>query len=136
MKAPDGSEIVATVEDILACSCGILWDKDGTWDFDGNGTDVNWDGSETRQIAGQLVFQDDSGRMWLEGQLIPEDAEELPADQIKPWFHNREWRRVEIVNTIEALMERTTGKKLKVAECEYLTRAVTLLLTRSEPEDK
>ncbi|MBN9548515.1 MAG: hypothetical protein J0H31_06425 [Alphaproteobacteria bacterium] len=132
MKAPDGAEIVATVEDILGSTCGIVWDEDGSYDFDGSGTEVNWDGSTTREIAGQTVFQDENGKEWLESQLIPDKAR--ARKNIKPWFHDRKLRRIEIVNTVEKLMERTTGKKLKVAECEFLTRAVTLLLDRSEPE--
>ncbi|TPL42571.1 hypothetical protein [Mesorhizobium sp. B2-4-5] len=131
MKAPDGTEIVGTLETTPGV-CGILFDEDGSYDFDGTGTEHNYDGQETVTIAGQTVFVDYNGNEWLEGQLIPDKAR--ARKNIKPWFHNRDWRRVEIVNTIEALMERTTGNKLKVAECEFLTRAVTLLLTRSEPE--
>ncbi|RWH50257.1 hypothetical protein [Mesorhizobium sp.] len=131
MKAPDGSPIVATLETIPG-SCGIVFDEDGSWNY--NGTELDWDGQQTVLRAGQTVFVDENGKEWLESQLVPDDAEELPADQIKPWFHDRELRRVEIVNTIEKLMERITHKKLLVKDCEFLTRAVTLLLTRSEPE--
>ncbi|TPJ51771.1 MULTISPECIES: hypothetical protein [unclassified Mesorhizobium] len=131
MKAPDGTAIVATLENTPG-TCGVVFENDGTWDFDGSGTEHNYDGQETVTRADQTVFIDEDGKEWLESQLIPDSAR--PRKNIKPWFHDRELRRIEIVNTIESLMERTTGKKLKVAECEYLTRAVTLLLTRSEPE--
>ncbi|RUU76131.1 hypothetical protein [Mesorhizobium sp. M7A.F.Ca.MR.362.00.0.0] len=133
MKAPDGTAIDRTKEVILG-ECGINWDDDGSYDFDGTGTVPDWDSQETVTIAGQTVFFDEAGREWLQSQLIPEAADELPADQIKPWYVDRALRRVEIVNTVQALMERTTGKKLAVKDCQYLTRAVTLLLDRSEPE--
>ncbi|ESY35716.1 hypothetical protein NKK48_30240 [Mesorhizobium sp. C386A] len=132
MKAPDGTAIDRTKEVILG-ECGINWNDDGSFDFDGSGTQPDWDSQETATLAGQTVFFDEAGREWLESQLIPDDAEELPADQIKPWYIDRALRRVEIVNTIDALMVRVTGKKIAVKDCQALTRAITLLLDRSEP---
>ncbi|RWM32589.1 MAG: hypothetical protein EOR77_21400 [Mesorhizobium sp.] len=130
MKAPDGTPIVSTLETIPG-SAGIVFDEDGSWNYDGNGTELDWDGQQTVLRAGQTVFVDENGKEWLESQLIPEKAR--PRKNIKPWHHDRALRRIEIVNTVEALMERTTGKPLLVKDCQYLTRAITLLLDRSEP---
>ncbi|RWD43919.1 hypothetical protein [Mesorhizobium sp.] len=129
MKAPDGTPIVATLETIPGSS-GIVFDEDGSWNY--SGTELDWDGQQTVLRAGQTVFVDENGKQWLESQLIPED--DFPLNEIKPWHRDRSLRWIEIVNTIEALMVRVTGKKLKVKDCQYLTRAVTLLLDRSEPE--
>lgn len=132
MKAPDGTPITGTRE-IIPGTCGITFEDDNSWEYDGNGTDVDWNGQRTVQIAEQNVYVDENGSEWLESQLIPDDAE--PIKVIQPWHHDRELRRIEIVNTVEALMERCTDKTIKVKDCQYLQRAVTLLLNRSEPDD-
>ncbi|TIQ64402.1 MAG: hypothetical protein E5X41_17225 [Mesorhizobium sp.] len=132
MKAPDGTPIVATPENIPG-TCAVEFNADGTfWHL--GGTNIDWDSQKTVLLAGQTVFIDENDNEWLQSQLIADDADELPAEQIKPWFHDRVLRRVEILKTVEALMDRVTGQKLKVKDCQYLTRAVTLLLDRSEPE--
>ncbi|TPL66571.1 hypothetical protein [Mesorhizobium sp. B2-4-1] len=130
MKAPDGTEIVGTLETTPG-TCGVIFNEDGSYDFDGTGTQHNYDGQETVTAAGQVVFVDENGGEWLQCQLIDDDAE---PREVAPWYHDRDLRRIEIVNTVEDLMRRVTGKELKVKDCQYLTRAVTLLLTRSEPE--
>ncbi|WP_353645715.1 hypothetical protein [Mesorhizobium sp. WSM2239] len=112
MKAPSGSPILGTV-DIVAARCNILWNDEGTdFDFEG-GTEVWWDEQRTQKLGGQDVFIDEDGEEWLRCELIPDDAE--PTDEIKPWHADPELRRIEIVNTVKALFERITGKRLKEA---------------------
>lgn len=105
MKAPNGNPIVATDERCPGTS-GILWDEDGTWDYDGNGTEMGWDAQDTVKLGGQIVFLDEDSNQWLECQLIPDDAEPLPADQIKPWHADKKLRQIEIRNTLKDLARR------------------------------
>jgi len=131
MKAPDGTAIVATVE-VLAGTAGVFYDGP-SWDYDGTGTQMDWDDQTTKVIAGQLVFADDNGKEWLESQLISDDAE--PLQEIPPWFHDRDLRKMEITNTITALLGRISDTPVDVDECEFCQRAITLILNRTEPKN-
>lgn len=130
MKAPDGTPIVATLETIPG-EAPLAWGEGFDFEFRG-GTEVYWDDQKTVRRAGQDVYLDEEGNEWLESQLVDDDAEPVDIFKIEPWHRNRELRRIEIVNTVETLMWTITGKPLKVADCQYLQRAVTLLLNRSE----
>jgi hypothetical protein len=71
-----GTKIIATVEDILGCHTGIggevTQNPDGTFEFeyDDNGTEVNWDGQETRtNEKGERLFFDEDFDIFSESQI-------------------------------------------------------------------
>jgi hypothetical protein len=72
-----GTKIIGTVEDILGCTGQISGEvtqkPDGTFDFEyTGGTDVNWDGQETRaDEKGERLFFDED---W---DIFPESAIEI-----------------------------------------------------------
>jgi hypothetical protein len=56
-----GSLVVGTLE-VVQGKCGIEgFRNDGTFEHDGNGTDLYWDTAETVVKDGKVVFVDDSG---------------------------------------------------------------------------
>lgn len=78
--APNGQEIVSTLE-VLHGTCGVTFERkpDGTVevDFDGSGTDVDWDSQATVTREGKRVFLDESGNEWTEDQITyRDDADE------------------------------------------------------------
>jgi len=78
-KAPNGLEIVATAERIFG-TCGITTLADGTFEYDGSGTDVDWDSQAQRKDAhGHLLFVDTDGNTWGEHQIdktAPDEEDE------------------------------------------------------------
>ncbi|WP_037500608.1 hypothetical protein [Sphingomonas jaspsi] len=89
LYAPNGRLIDRTLETIPG-SCGIregtvTRKDDGTYDFDydGTGTDVDWDGQKqvTRDATNggyvmERVFIDVDGGEWLESQLVLKTGDE------------------------------------------------------------
>lgn len=79
LKAPSGSLIVGTLEDIPGCVAMISGiadskTKTGEYDIDYEGTtEVNWDGQETRRVDGVRIFVDEDGLEWAETELTVED---------------------------------------------------------------
>ena len=65
--------------------------------------------------------------------LIDGDADPLPDDQIKPWYHDPKLRKVEIENTLKGLFERVTGRKIDAQSSPLLKEAAALILQASEP---
>lgn len=79
-KAPTGAEIRGTNE-LLSGTCGVTFvSSQAGYEFDGSGTKVDWDGSETETIREAAVFADDNGDEWLQHHLIPIDADPQPDE--------------------------------------------------------
>lgn len=135
MKSPTGSPIIATLESIPG-SCGIFFADDNSWEYDGNGTDVGWDGQETVQLAGQNVYLDERGNEWLESQLIPDDAEAQTT--VPPWYTDETLRRVEIENTLKELFHRVTGEQVDLTSWlsrpAWVRNAINNLMMATEPK--
>jgi hypothetical protein len=77
-RSPTGKEIVATAE-LVHGTCGITINDDGTFDYDGTGTDVDWDSQVQRQLDGQRLFVDEDGDIWRENQIdknAPDDEDD------------------------------------------------------------
>jgi hypothetical protein len=111
MKAPNGLAIDAT-DELIPGTAGIVWEDDGTWEYDGNGTQVDWDGQTNVMIAGELVFLDEDGNRWLKSQLIPDDAEPLLMAEMKPWHADENLVEIEVRNTLTELLKRIGATKL------------------------
>ena len=81
--SPTGVLIIGTRE-VVYGTCGIVPGsfsrKDGeiTVEYDGNGTELDWDGQESFQIDGKTVYLDENGHEWTEDQLslIPEESDD------------------------------------------------------------
>lgn len=84
--APNGKIIVATLETIPG-SCALHEDAferaaDGSLviEYDGSGTDIDWDGQEAARDNGEVVFIDEAGDPWPESQIRLEgEAEWKPV---------------------------------------------------------
>ena len=75
LYAPDGVEIVGTVEIVPAVSTfaadSVTRTPSGTFEFDYTGnTDVYWNGQRTVVRDGQRVFEDQDGCEHLENTLL------------------------------------------------------------------
>lgn len=83
--SPTGHPIVGTIETITGTS-GVLFTDDGSYNYDGTGTEVDWNSQKTKMLAGETIFVDGNGDEWFESQLIedPEQAVE-PEDVVDPW---------------------------------------------------
>lgn len=81
-KAPNGLEIVATAERIYG-TCGIITLADGTFKYDGNGTQVDWDSQVQRRsvLRGQPLFVDTDGNTWGEDQIDKNAPDEDDDDE-------------------------------------------------------
>ena len=81
--APDGeTPIVSTVETLLG-TCGTepdSFERDDkgklTWDWDSNGTKIDWDSAETDTTDNQAIFLDQDGNQWLEDDLILKESDD------------------------------------------------------------
>ncbi len=72
--APTGAAIIGTVERVLGCATIAGIDPaTGEPEYDGNGTTMYWDCSETQKRDGKILFQDEAGDEWTFDQLIPAD---------------------------------------------------------------
>jgi hypothetical protein len=84
--APNGFEIIGTVEIIPDCVCDIkegtiTRKQDGTYDFQYvGGTDVNWDGQKTATNQnGERLFWDEDYNKWPESVLVLREEENEDA---------------------------------------------------------
>ena len=74
--APNGREIVATLEKLIGtCDISDISD-DGTPEHDGTGTEVDWDSQETATRDGKVIYLDDGGDEWTFDQLTKQDEDD------------------------------------------------------------
>jgi hypothetical protein len=84
--SPTGAEITGTLE-VVKGTCGVMaWSRDAdgslSFDYDGTGTEVDWDSQKTVTREGKRVFVDENGQEWTEDQieLVEDDDGEDEED--------------------------------------------------------
>lgn len=83
MKAPNGREIIGSLESVSGVA-GIVFEHDHTADFeyDGSGTNFDWDVQSVDTVAGAIILVDDDACHWMSHHLIPNDAQPVSKDTL------------------------------------------------------
>jgi hypothetical protein len=81
--APNGAELQGTSETVDGAASCVFEGDDRSYDHDGNGTKIFWDGMTTQTIDGVTLFTDaDDGLDWLAHHLIPGDENGVGPDPL------------------------------------------------------
>jgi hypothetical protein len=115
--SPKGTKITCTLETVQG-TCGVYFEgvnADGKpiFDYDGSGTDVDWNSQETVKRDGKTVFFDENGDEWLEDQITVVDPTETAECQDCEWFGP-----VDDLNPIKDIGQRVApGEPMPAGEC-------------------
>lgn len=84
-RCPECDEVADRIVEEVIAVAGIEVQEDGTWDYDGNGSNVDWNSQKpSRPREGMVTLQCSEGHEWEAREIGDESAPGLEAETARP----------------------------------------------------